>query len=58
MTNLETIVLEVLTREAVRFCGRAVRPFPVPLAKMRTALVRDFYQWFSKERARSAVWVI
>ena len=36
MTNLETNFLEVLTREAVRFCSRAVRLFPAPLAQMRT----------------------
>ena len=36
MTNLETNLLEVLTREAVRFCSRAVRLFPAPLAQMRT----------------------
>ena len=33
MTNLETNLLEVLTREAVRFCSRAVRFFPAPLAQ-------------------------
>ena len=58
MTNLETNLLEVLTREAVRFCSGAVRLFPVPLAQMRTALVRDFHQWFCKESARRAVRVI
>ena len=41
MTNLETNLLEVLTREAVRFCSRAVRLFPAPLAQMRTALIQD-----------------
>ena len=30
MTNLETNLLEVLTREAVRFCSRAVRLFSDP----------------------------
>ena len=30
MSNLETDFLEVLTREAVRFCSRAVRPFSDP----------------------------
>ena len=49
MTNLKTNLLEVLTREAVRFCNRAVRLFPAPLAQMRTALIRDFHQWFCKE---------
>ena len=39
MTNLETNLLVVLTREAVRFCSRAARLFPAPLAQMRTALV-------------------
>ena len=29
-------------REAVRFCSRAVRLFPAPLAQMRTASIRDF----------------
>ena len=57
MTNLETTFLEVLTREAVRFCSR-VRLFPAPLAQMRTALIRDFHQWFCKESARRAVQVI
>ena len=55
MTNLETNFLEVLTREAVRFCSRAVRLFPAPFAQMRTALVRDFHQRFCKEGARRAV---
>ena len=32
MTILETYLLEVLTREAVRFCSRAVRLFSAPLA--------------------------
>ena len=32
MTNLETNLLEVLTRETVRFCSRAVRLFPAPNA--------------------------
>ena len=39
MTNLETNFLEVLTRDAVRFCSRAVQLFPAPLAQMRTALI-------------------
>ena len=39
MTNLETNFLEVLTREAVRFCSRAVWLFLAPLAQMRTALI-------------------
>ena len=30
MTNLETNSLEILTREAVRFCSRAVRLFLGP----------------------------
>ena len=55
MTNLETNLLEVLTREAGRFCSRAARLFPAPLAQMRTALIRDFHQWFCKESARRAV---
>ena len=58
MTNLETNFLEVLTREAVRFCSRAVRLFPAPLEQIRTALIRDFHQWFCKESARRAVRVI
>ena len=51
----ETNFLEVLTREVVRFCSRAVRLFPAPLAQIRTALIRDFHQWFCKE---SAHWVV
>ena len=63
MTNLETNFFEVLTREAVRFCSRAVRLFPVPLAVRKCANaygpgVRDFHQWFCKESARRAVRVI
>ena len=58
MTNLEKNFLEVLTRKAVRFCSRAVRLFPAPLAQMRTDLIRDFHQWFCKESARRAVRVI
>ena len=58
MTNLETNLLEVLTHEAVRFCSRAVRLFPAPLAQMRTALIQHFYQRFCKESARRAVRVI
>ena len=42
MTNLETNLLEVLTREAVRFCSRAVRLFPAPLAQMRTTFIKGF----------------
>ena len=55
MTSLETNLLEVLTREAGLFCGRAVRLFLAPLAEIRTALIRDFHQWFCKESARKAV---
>ena len=55
MTNLETNFLEVLKREAVRFCSRTVRLFSASLAQMRTALIRDFNQWFCKESARRAV---
>ena len=58
MTDLETNLLEVLTREAVRFCVRAVRLFPALLAQMRMALIRDFHQCFCKESARRAVRVI
>ena len=58
MTNLGTDFLEVLTREAVRFCSRAVRLFPALLAQMIMTLIRDFHQWFCKESARRAVRVI
>ena len=58
MTILETNLLEVLTREAVRFYSRAVRLFPALLTQMCTALIRDFHQWFCKEIARRAVRVI
>ena len=58
MTNLKTNLLEVLTREAIRFCSRDVRLFLVPLAQIRTALIRDFHQWFCKESARRVVRVI
>ena len=58
MTNLETNLLKVLTRKAVRFSSRAVRLFLAPLAQMRTALIQDFHQWFCKESARRAVQVI
>ena len=58
MTNLEPNLLEVLTREAVRFCSRVVRLFPATLLQVRTALIRDFHQWFCKESARRAVRVI
>ena len=58
MPNLDINLLEVLTREAVRFCSRAVRLFPAPLAQMRTGLIRDFYQCFCKESARRALCVI
>ena len=58
MNNLETNLLEVLTRKAVRFCSRAIGLFPAPLAQMRTALIQDFHQWFSKESAHRAVQVI
>ena len=50
MTNLQTNLLEVLTREAVRYCSRAVRLPSAPLAQMRTAFIRDFHQWFCKEK--------
>ena len=43
MTNLETKLLEILTRGAVRL-------FPVPLAQMRTALIREFNNGFAKKR--------
>ena len=49
MTNLETNFLEVLTGEAARFCSRALRLFPVPLAQMGTALIWDFHRWFCKD---------
>ena len=55
MTDLETNLLEVLTREAVRFCSRAVRLFPAQLAQMCTAFIRDFHQWFCKESVRRAL---
>ena len=58
MTNLETNLLEVLTHETVRFCSRAEQLFPAPLAQMRTALIRDFHQWFCKESACRAARVI
>ena len=58
MTNLGTNFREVKIREAVRFCSRALRLFPALLAQMRTALIRDFHQWFCKESARRAVRVI
>ena len=41
MIHLETNFLEILTCQAVRFCRRAVRLLPAPLAQMRTALIRD-----------------
>ena len=53
MTNLETNFLEVLTREAVRFCSRAVRLFQALLAQMRTALKRDFHPAMVLQRKRS-----
>ena len=49
MTDLETNFLEVFTREAVRFCSRAVRLFPAPLAQIRMALKRDFMNGFAKK---------
>ena len=58
MTNLETNLLEALTSEAVRFCSRAVRLFPAPLAQMSMALIRDFHQWFCKESTHRAVQVM
>ena len=47
MTNLETHLLEVLTREAVGIRSRDVRLFPAPLVQMRTAL-GDFINGFQK----------
>ena len=58
MTNLETNFLEVLRCEAVRFSTRAIRLFLAPLTQMHTALIWDFHQWFCKESASRAVWVI
>ena len=58
MTNMERNLLEALTRKTVRFCSRAVRLFPAPLAQILTARIRDFHQWFCKESARRAVRVI
>ena len=55
MTNLETKLLEIFSREAESFCSGAVRLFPAPLAQMHTALIRNFHQWFYKEKARRAV---
>ena len=43
MTNLETKLLGILTREPVSFCHTAERLFSFPLAQMRTALIRDFH---------------
>ena len=48
-------MFEVLTREAIRFCSKAVRLFPTRLLQTRTALIWDFHQWFCKESARRAV---
>ena len=58
MTDLETNLLEVLTREAMRFCSGAVWLFPAPLVQMHAALIQDFHQWFCKERTRRPVQVI
>ena len=58
MTNMKTNFLEVLTREAIRFCSRAIQLFLALLVQMRTALIRDFYQRFCKESAHRAVRVI
>ena len=45
LTNL----LKVLTREAVRFCSRAVRLFAAPLAQMRTVSYGTFINGFAKK---------
>ena len=55
MTDLETNLLKALTHESVRFCSRPVRLFLALLAQMRTALIRDFHQWYCKGSARRAV---
>ena len=52
MTNLETNFLQVLTREAVRFCSRAVRLFPAPLAQIS---VRPSYGTFINGFAKKAL---
>ena len=49
MTNLETNFVEVLTREAVRFCSRVVWLFSALLVQMRTALLRAFINGFAKK---------
>ena len=50
MTNLETNLFEVLTREAVRFCSRAVvRLFPAPLAQMLRPSYGTFINGFAKK---------
>ena len=58
MTNLETNMFKVLTCEAVCFCSTVVRFFPAPLTQIHTALILNFYQWFCKESAHRAIWVI
>ena len=49
MTNLQTNLLEVLTREAVRFCSRAVRLFPAPSRKSVLPLHGTFINGFAKK---------
>ena len=49
MTNLETSFLELLTREAVRFCSRAVRLFPAPLAQTVRPSYGTFVNVFAKK---------
>ena len=49
MTNLETNLLEVLTHEAIRFCGRAIWLFPAPSCKCIRPLYGTFINGFAKK---------
>ena len=50
MTNLETKLLKILTREAVCFCSGAIWLSPAPLAQMPTASFGTFVNGFAKKR--------
>ena len=59
MTYFTTKLLKILTHKAICFCSRAIRLFTTLLHKcMGTALIQDFHQWFYKEKAHKAMWVI
>ena len=56
MTNLETTLLEILTRGAIRFCSWAAQLFQALLTQMCTALYGTFISGFAKKGLTGPYW--